>query len=63
MTRIARNELNFELKSIPEFIGIFEHFYGDSIYKDTSMYYINLAYEIETEEMFNLPAEQHSEYQ
>ena len=25
--RIAKNELNVELKSLPKFIGVFEHFY------------------------------------
>jgi colanic acid biosynthesis protein WcaH len=63
MTRIAKNELNIELKSIPRFIGVFEHFYDDSIYQDVSTHYINLAYEVETQETLNLPVEQHNEYQ
>jgi len=33
MARVALNELNIELESIPKFIGVFEHFYDDSIYK------------------------------
>ena len=33
MIRIARNELNIELKLTPKFIGVFEHFYDDSIYQ------------------------------
>ena len=34
--RIARNELNIELKTIPKFIGVFEHFYDDSINESVS---------------------------
>ena len=63
MMRIAKNELNIELKLIPRFIGVFEHFYDDSIYQDVSTHYVNLAYEIEIEEILNLPNEQHNEYQ
>ena len=63
MMRIAKDELNFSLKLTPSFIGVFEHFYDDSIYQDVSTHYINLAYEIEIEETLNLPNEQHNEYQ
>ena len=63
MARIALNELNIELKSIPKFIGVFEHFYDDSIYENVSTHYVNLAYEYEMEEALNLPTEQHNEYQ
>ena len=63
MMRIAKNELNIELKLTPRFIGVFEHFYGDSIYQDVSTHYVNLAYEIKIEETLNLPNEQHNEYQ
>ena len=63
MARVASNELNLELKYVPKFIGVFEHFYDDSIYKDVSTHYVNLAYEYEVEEIPDLPAEQHSEYQ
>ncbi|MDB4027239.1 NUDIX domain-containing protein [Candidatus Thioglobus sp.] len=63
MVRVVLNELNIELKSVPKFIGIFEHFYDDSIYKDVSTHYVNLAYEYEVEETPDLPTEQHSEYQ
>ncbi len=62
MARVALNELNIELKSVPKFIGVFEHFYDDSIYKDVSTHYVNLAYEYEKEEIPDLPTEQHSEY-
>ena len=63
MMRIAKNELNIELKLTPRFIGVFEHFYDDSIYRDVSTHYVNLAYEIEIQETYNLPTEQHNEYQ
>ena len=62
MARIAKNELNIELKYIPKFIGVFEHFYNDSIYDNVSTHYVNLAYEYEAEEIPNLPTEQHDEY-
>ena len=62
MTRIFQNELNIELQSKPKFIGVFEHFYNDSIYEDVSTHYVNLAYEYEAEEIPNLPTEQHDEY-
>ena len=63
MARVALNELNIYLKSTPEFIGVFEHFYNDSMYENVSTHYVNLAYEYEVEEILNLPTEQHSEYQ
>ena len=63
MVQIAKNELNVELKSIPKFIGVFEHFYDDSIYRDVSTHSLNLAYEYEMEETLNLTTEQYSEYQ
>ena len=63
IVRVALNELNIDLKSMPKFIGVFEHFYDDSIYKDVSTHYVNLAYEYEVEEVLNLPIEQHNEYQ
>jgi colanic acid biosynthesis protein WcaH len=63
IVRIARNELNIELKSTLRFIGVFEHFYNDSIYENTSTHYVNLAYELEVEKSPDLPIEQHSEYQ
>jgi colanic acid biosynthesis protein WcaH len=63
MVRVALNELNIDLKSTPEFIGVFEHFYDDSMYENVSTHYVNLAYEYEVEGVPNLPTEQHSEYQ
>ena len=62
--RIAKTELNIELKLTPSFIGVFEHFYDDGIYKDVSTHYINLAYEVDiNNEILNLPNDQHNEYQ
>jgi len=55
MARVALNELNIELNSVPKFIGVFEHFYDDSIYKDVSTHYVNIAYEYEVEKTPDLP--------
>ena len=63
MVRIVKNELNIELKFMPEFIGVFEHFYDDSIYANVSTHYVNMAYEYEVDEIPNLPTQQHTEYQ
>jgi len=63
MARVALNELNIDIKSTPEFIGVFEHFYEDSLYENVSTHYVNIAYEYEVEEIPDLPTEQHSEYQ
>jgi colanic acid biosynthesis protein WcaH len=63
MARVALNELNIDLKYTPEFIGVFEHFYDDSMYENVSTHYVNIAYEYEMEETPDLPTEQHSEYQ
>jgi len=64
MSRLAQTELNIELKLTPKFIGVFEHFYDDGIYKNISTHYINLAYELNVnDEILNLPNEQHNEYQ
>jgi len=62
--RIAKTELNIELKLTPKFAGVFEHFYDGGIYKDVSTHYINLAYEVDiNNEILNLPNDQHNEYQ
>jgi len=63
MARVAKNELNTELQSTPEFIGVFEHFYDDSIYENVSTHYVNIAYEYQVEKIPDLPTEQHNEYQ
>ena len=62
IVRIAKNELNIEIKSTPKFIGVFEHFYDDSIYENVSTHYVNLAYEYEVGGTLNPPTEQHNEY-
>ena len=62
MARVALNEINIVLKTMPKFIGVFEHFYDDSIYKDVSTHYVDIAYEYEVKEIPDLPTEQHSEY-
>ena len=62
LARVALNELNIDLKSTPGFIGVFEHFYDDSMYENVSTHYVNIAYEYEMEEAPDLPTEQHSEY-
>lgn len=63
IARVALKELNIDLKSKPKLIGVFEHFYDDSIYQNLSTHYVNIAYEYEMEEIPSLPTEQHSEYQ
>ena len=60
--RIASDELNFNLKIMPTFLGVFEHFYDDSIYQNLSTHYVNLAYKVEIEEVLKLPNKQHDEY-
>jgi len=62
MNRIARDELDIELKATTKFIGVFEHFYDDGIYENVSTHYVNLAYEYQIEEVVDLPVEQHSKY-
>ena len=62
MKRVALNELNIDLKSLPEFIGVFEHFYDESMYEDVSTHYVNIAYGYKIEVTPDLPAEQHSEF-
>ncbi|GAB6045619.1 GDP-mannose mannosyl hydrolase [Caminibacter profundus] len=78
--RILKEELNLSLTTYPlplKFIGIFEHFYEDSIFgDDISTHYINLAYLLDFDIISkkhnspyplslnpnNIPFEQHNEY-
>ena len=61
--RIAQDELGIELTQEPKFIGIFEHFYDDSIFDSVSTHYVNHGYLLELDSMLvNIPKEQHSEY-
>jgi colanic acid biosynthesis protein WcaH len=62
MARIASDELGLKLKTIPEFIGVFEHIYNDGIFEDVSTHYINLAYGYNVQKVDVLPHEQHCEY-
>ena len=61
--RIAKDELNLDIKSDPKFLGIFEHFYEDSIFNGISTHYLNLGFELEVDHpITDLPKEQHSRY-
>ena len=61
--RIGQTELGQEIDTTDvAFVGIFEHFYDDSIFEGVSTHYINLVYEIELSDIDDLPTEQHSEY-
>ncbi len=63
MAIVTLNEINNELKSVPKFIGVFEHFYDDSNYENVSTHYLEIANEYEEEETLGLPTKQQSEYQ
>ena len=61
--RIFKNEIGIDLSFETKFLGIFEHFYDDSIFDNTSTHYINFGYLVQIESAFtSLPKEQHSEY-
>lgn len=61
--RIAKNELGLELNTELKFIGVFEHFYDDSIFDSVSTHYVNHGYLLELDkDIVNIPKEQHSEY-
>ncbi|MBD3839929.1 MAG: NUDIX domain-containing protein [Epsilonproteobacteria bacterium] len=61
--RIAKSELGIELTQEPRYIGVFEHFYEDSIFDDISTHYVNHGYLLELDnELINIPKEQHSNY-
>ena len=62
IARIARDELGTVLTNPARFIGVFEHLYDDSIYEGVSTHYINLVYEVEIEELPDLPRDQHDTY-
>lgn len=62
LKRIAKKELNIDFSHNPNFIGVYEHFYNDSIYDDVSTHYINLAYEYHADGLLNLPNDQHDQY-
>jgi len=62
--RIAKEELNLDIDIDKlQFIGVFEHFYNDSIFENISTHYINLAYIYEIkDDIKTLPLKQHNEY-
>ncbi len=60
--RIGKLELDTIIEKKPKFIGVFEHFYDDSIFGDVSTHYVNLAYEIEVSGLEDLPKDQHNDY-
>lgn len=61
--RIVKEELGIELTQEIKFIGVFEHFYDDSIFDNMSTHYINHGYLLEIDEEFtSLPKDQHSDY-
>lgn len=62
MQRIAKEELNYILSENLEFIGVFEHFYEDGIFENTSTHYVNLAYRCKLKIMKDLPNGQHEIY-
>ena len=61
--RIAKDELGIDLNQEPKFIGVFEHFYNDSIFDDISTHYINHGYLLKLDkELIELPQKQHNDY-
>ena len=61
--RIAKAELGLELNKEPNFIGVFEHFYDDSIFDNISTHYVNHGYLLKLDKKIdNLPKEQHESY-
>lgn len=62
MSRIVKDELGIELTQEPRFLGVFEHFYEDGFFENVSTHYVNLGYEIEVQNITDIPKEQHSEY-
>ncbi len=62
MHRITREELGMILTDSPSFVGVFEHFYDDSIYESASTHYVNLLYEVEVDDLPSLPNDQHDAY-
>ena len=64
--RILKDELGITTdytQLTTHFLGVFEHFYDDSIFDDISTHYVNHGYLLQLDkELINLPQEQHSEY-
>lgn len=62
INRIAKVELGVSIDCSPKFIGVFEHFYADSIFEGVSTHYVNIGYEIEVSDLEYLPEDQHDDY-
>lgn len=62
LSRVAKDELNLTLEEQPTCIGVYQHFYDDSIFEGVRTHYVNLGFEIEVQHLGNLPKEQHTEY-
>lgn len=61
--RIAKDELGIELNKELKFLGVFEHFYDDSIFDGISTHYVNHGYLLEVDkELDKIPKDQHSDY-
>jgi colanic acid biosynthesis protein WcaH len=61
--RIAKDELGIELNKDLKFLGVFEHFYDDSIFDGISTHYVNHGFLLELdEELDKIPKDQHSNY-
>lgn len=61
--RIAKDELGIELDKELKFLGVYEHFYDDSIFNGISTHYVNHGYSLELDkELDNIPKKQHSSY-
>ena len=61
--RIAKDELGIELSKELKFLGVYEHFYDDSIFNGISTHYVNHGYLLELDkELDNIPKDQHSNY-
>ncbi len=60
--RIGKLELGIIIPDSVKFVGVFEHFYDDSIFEHVSTHYLNLAYETDISELPDLPKEQHDAY-
>tara|TARA_Y100001958_G_C20735330_1_gene226421 strand:+ start:65 stop:499 length:435 start_codon:yes stop_codon:yes gene_type:complete len=60
--RLMNEELNCKLDREPKFIGVFEHFYNDSIFNGISTHYVNIAFQLDNFSPQNLTLKQHDKY-
>lgn len=63
-SRLSQNELGNEfLITDATLLGVFDHFYNDSVFGDTpSTHYVALAYTFQIDSLDNLPKDQHNDY-